>query len=70
MASPRRTTSRDCRPSTGTCSRTSTSGPAGQHTSDELAELFGVSRATIYRTVQRTTIQRTSVPPTAGGSTG
>ena len=26
---------------------------AGEHTSGELAELFGVSRATVYRTIQR-----------------
>jgi DNA invertase Pin-like site-specific DNA recombinase len=38
---------------------------ADEHTSGELAELFGVSRATVYRT-----IQRASVPPTGGALTG
>jgi len=34
---------------------------AGENTSGELAELFGVARATVYRTIQRAT-----VPPTVG----
>ena len=34
---------------------------AGQHTSAELAELFGVARSTVYRAVQRT-------PPPAAAS--
>lgn len=38
---------------------------AGEHTSGELAELFGVARATVYRT-----IQRAAVPRTGGASTG
>jgi DNA invertase Pin-like site-specific DNA recombinase len=32
---------------------------AGQHTTAELAELFGVARSTIYRTLQRASASQT-----------
>ncbi|MEV7961699.1 recombinase family protein [Oerskovia paurometabola] len=37
---------------------------AGEHTSGELAELFGVSRATVYRTIQRATAPSLTAPMT------
>lgn len=35
---------------------------AGEHTSGELAELFGVSRATVYRTIQRAAAPALTAP--------
>ncbi len=39
---------------------------AGEHTSGELAELFGVSRATIYRSIQRAAVPPTGRPRGSG----
>ncbi|WP_208648941.1 HTH domain-containing protein [Micromonospora inaquosa] len=35
------------------CQRATGTNPSGEHTSAELAELFGVARSTVYRAIKR-----------------